>query len=118
MSVRLIAAAIAAVAFVGTASAQYPGYGYTFTNPYTGYTTGFGTAYNPYTGNIGSYTVGYNPWSGFGTRNFAYQNVYGLGFGRGVSNFNNYTGAYYGNRLGFNPFYGAYNYNRFRFGRW
>lgn len=116
MSLRLLIAAAVSALAVGTASAQY---GYSFTNPYTGYSTQSTYGYNPYTGTLGGYTANYNPWTGVGVRNYNYQNVFG-GFGRGYSAYNAYTGAYYGNRVGYNPWFGGYNTFRVRpgFGYW
>lgn len=122
MSVRLLIAAAVSVLAVGTASAQYPAYGYSFTNPYTGYSTVTNYGYNPYTGTLGGYTANFNPLTGYGVRNYQYQNVFG-GFARGNSAYNVYNGAYFGNRVGYNPWFNTgYNFYRVRpgfgFYRW
>ncbi len=105
MTLRLLAATLAVTAVAGTASAQYPLYNYTFTNPYTGYTTGSSAAYNPYTGGLGFYSSGYNPYTGFGTRNVQYTNAFG-GFYNKNAAYNAYTGASIYNARGYNPFWG------------
>jgi len=102
MSLRLLIAAVASVAVIGTASAQYPGSGYSYTNLYTGFSTASNYQYNPFNGTLGGYSASYNPWTGYGTRNYSYNNVYG-GYSRGYSNYNSYSGAYYGTRSGYNP---------------
>lgn len=114
MTVRLLIAAAVTTLAVGTASAQYPTYGYNFTNPYTGYSTVTSYGYNPYTGTLGGYTANFNPWTGYGVRNYGYQNVYG-GFARGYSAYNAYNGALYINRVGYNPWtFSGYNVYRVR----
>lgn len=109
MSLRLLIAAAVSTLAVGTASAQY---GYSFVNPYTGYSTVTTYGYNPYTGTLGGYTANYNPLTGYGMRNYNYQNVFG-GYANGYSAFNAYNGAYYGNRYGYNP-WTNYGYNTYR----
>lgn len=114
MSLRLLIAAVASVAVVGTASAQYPGYSYGYTNPYNGFTSVSNYSYNPWNGTFGGYTASYNPWTGYGTKNFTFANLNG-GFSRGFSNYNLYNGFYSGNRAAYNPWNGAgYNLYRFR----
>jgi hypothetical protein len=114
MTLRLLIAAAVSALAVGTASAQYPAYGYSFTNPYTGYSTVSSYGYNPYTGTLGGYTANFNPLTGYGMRNYGYQNVLG-GYARGYSAFNAYNGAYYGNRVGYNPWFNTgYNFYRVR----
>lgn len=112
MSLRLLIAAAVSALAVGSASAQYPVYGYNFTNPYTGYSTRTAYGYNPYTGTLGGYTANYNPWTGYGVRSYNYQNVLG-GYANGYSAFNAYTGAGYSNRYGYNP-WTNYGYNTYR----
>ena len=117
MSLRLLIAAAVSTLAVGSASAQY---GYSFTNPYTGYSTVTTYGYNPYTGTLGGYTANYNPLTGYGMRNYNYQNVFG-GYANGYSAFNAYNGSLYSNRYGYNP-WTNYGYNTCRvrpgFGRW
>lgn len=112
MSVRLLAAAVVTLAAVGTASAQYPGYGYTYTNPYTGYTTSYGVTVNPNYGSVRGYTAGYNPWTGYGTNTYGYQNAFG-GFRNSYSAYNVYTGYGIARTYGYNP-WTNYGYNVYR----
>jgi hypothetical protein len=112
MNLRLLIAAVASVAVVGTASAQYPGYSYGYTNPYNGFTSVSNYNYNPYSGTFGGYSASYNPWTGYGTKNYSYNNLYG-GFARGYSAYNAYSGYYYGTRAGYNPWTGGV-YNSYR----